>query len=175
MAGSVSSLVRRTGPFAHRNPRLYVLFTLLYIARAYYPVLAIFFTDLGLTLERFVLLNLVWAAAIFLLEVPSGALADTIGRKRLLVIAAGIMVIEMGILLVAPKDGGWLLFALCILNRALSGASPPRRPLTPPGFVRGCRASCGGVAADDAPLPCAEPHPAGRARGPTCQDEPHLT
>jgi MFS family permease len=119
----VSSLIRRTGPFAHRNPRFYVLFTLLYNARAYYPVLAIFFTDLGLTLERFVLLNLVWAAAIFLLEVPSGALADTIGRKRLLVISAGIMVIEMGILLLAPKDGGWLLFALCIVNRALSGAS----------------------------------------------------
>jgi len=119
----VSSLLRRTGPFAHRNPRLYVLFTLLYNARAYYPVLAIFFTDLGLTLERFVLLNLVWAAAIVLLEVPSGALADTIGRKRLLVIAAGIMVVEMGILLVAPKDGGWLLFVLCIVNRALSGAS----------------------------------------------------
>ena len=119
----MSSLLRRTGPFAHRNPRLYVLFTLLYNARAYYPVLAIFFTDLGLSLERFVLLNLVWAAAIFLLEIPSGALADTIGRKRLLVISAAIMVVEMGILLVAPKDGGWLLFALCIVNRALSGAS----------------------------------------------------
>ena len=49
----MSSLLRRTGPFAHRNPRLYVLFTLLYNARAYYPVLAIFFTDLGLTLDDF--------------------------------------------------------------------------------------------------------------------------
>lgn len=119
----VSSLIRRTGPFAYRNPRLFVFFTVLYNARAYYPVLAVFFTDLGLTLERFVLLNLVWALAIFLLEVPSGALADTLGRKRLLVFSAILMVIEMAILLVAPSNGGALLFGLCILNRALSGAS----------------------------------------------------
>ena len=48
----VLSVFRRSGPFAHRNARLYVFFTVLYNARAYYPVLAIFFTDLGLTLER---------------------------------------------------------------------------------------------------------------------------
>ena len=120
---AVLSLLRRSGPFAHRNARLYVMFTVLYNARAYYPVLAIFFTDLGLTLERFVFLNLVWAMAIFLLEVPSGALADTIGRKKLLVFAAVLMVAEMGILLVAPQDGGALLFGLCVLNRLLSGTS----------------------------------------------------
>ncbi|MCW1922562.1 MFS transporter [Luteolibacter arcticus] len=119
----MSSLLRRTGPFAHRNARLYVLFTVLYNARAYYPVLAVFFTDLGLTLERFVFLNLMWALAIFTLEVPSGALADTLGRKKLLVFAAVLMVIEMSILLLAPKNGGTLLFAMCILNRLLSGAS----------------------------------------------------
>ena len=119
----MSSVLNRTGPFVHRNPRLYVLFTTLYNARAYYPVLAIFFTDLGLTLERFVSLNLMWALAIFTLEVPSGAMADTIGRKKLLVFASCVMVVEMAILLVAPKDGGMLLFALCILNRLLSGTS----------------------------------------------------
>ena len=119
----MSSVLRRTGAFAYRNPRLYVYFTVLYNARAYYPVLAIFFTDLGLTLDRFVFLNLMWALAIFLLEVPSGALADTLGRKKLLVFSSLIMVVEMAILLLAPKDGGNLLFALCILNRLLSGTS----------------------------------------------------
>ena len=83
-----------------------------YNARAYYPVLAILFTDLGLSLDEYVLLNAVWAAAIFLLEVPSGALADTIGRKRLLVFSAALMVVEMAVLLFAPKDGGWL-FSRC--------------------------------------------------------------
>jgi MFS family permease len=117
------AIFQRSGPFEGRNPRLFVLFTTLYNARAYYPVLAILFTDLGLTLDQYVLLNGAWAAAIFLLEVPSGALADVIGRKRLLVFAAMLMVVEMAVLLVAPKDGGWLLFALCLVNRLLSGAS----------------------------------------------------
>ncbi len=119
----MSAVLSRTGPFAHRNARLYVFFTVLYNARAYYPVLAVFFTDLGLTLDRFVFLNLMWALAIFTLEVPSGALADTLGRKKLLVFSALLMVCEMVILLLAPKDGGALLFGLCILNRVLSGAS----------------------------------------------------
>lgn len=119
----VSRLLRRTGPFAEGNARLYVLFTVLYNARAYYPILAIFFTDLGLTLDQFVLLNFAWAATIVLFEVPSGALADTLGRKRLLVVASALMVTELGLLLVAPQGGGALLFGLCLVNRILSGAS----------------------------------------------------
>ncbi|MGE9270722.1 MAG: MFS transporter [Verrucomicrobiales bacterium] len=119
----MSSLIARRGAFEHRNPRLFVLFTTLYNARAYYPILAIFFTDLGLSLDQFVLLNFAWAAAIFLLEVPSGALADTLGRKKLLVTSAALMVLEMGLLLLAPKDGGPLLLILCFANRILSGAS----------------------------------------------------
>lgn len=31
----MSSLIRRTGPFVHRNPRLFVWFRVLYNARAY--------------------------------------------------------------------------------------------------------------------------------------------
>jgi MFS family permease len=86
-------------------------------------VLAILFLDLGLTLDQFVLLNLIWAATIFLFEVPSGALADTIGRKKLLVTAAALMVIEMLCLLFAPRDGGSILLILCVINRICSGLS----------------------------------------------------
>lgn len=106
-----------------KNPGRYVWFTTLYNARAYYPILAILFLDLGLTLDQYVMLNLVWAATIFLFEVPSGALADTLGRKSLLVAASVLMVVEMSCLLFAPKDGGWLLFSLCVANRFLSGLS----------------------------------------------------
>lgn len=105
------------------NLRRFVLFTVFYNARAYYPVLAILFLDLGLTLDQFVLLNLIWATTIFLFEVPSGALADTIGRKKLLVFASGLMVLEMLCLLLAPRGGGTMLFTLCILNRVCSGFS----------------------------------------------------
>jgi MFS family permease len=106
-----------------RNPMRYVWFTTLYNARAYYPILAILFIDLGLTLDQYVLLNFVWAASIFIFEVPSGALADTLGRKNLLVAASILMIAEMSCLLFAPKDGGWLLVGLCITNRFLSGLS----------------------------------------------------
>jgi MFS family permease len=105
------------------NPGRYVWFVALYNARAYYPVLAILFLDLGLTLDQYVMLNLIWAATIFLFEVPSGALADTFGRKKLLVTASLLMVAEMSCLLFAPKDGGWLLFSVCVANRLLSGLS----------------------------------------------------
>ena len=43
------------------------------------------FLDYGLTLGQFGMLNGVWAATIVLMEVPSGALADTIGRRNLLI------------------------------------------------------------------------------------------
>ena len=110
-------------PDLRGNPRRFVWFTVFYNARAYYPVLAILFIDLGLTLEQFVLLNLVWAAAIFLFEVPSGALADTLGRKRLLVFSSFLMVAEILCLLLAPRGGGMTLFLLCLANRILSGTS----------------------------------------------------
>ena len=119
----MNALFDRSGPFQGRNARLFVLFTTLYNARAYSPVLAVLFTDLGLSLEQYLLLNAVWAAAIFLFEVPSGALADTLGRKRLLVFSACLMVLEMSVLLFVPKNGDMLLFALCLLNRFLSGTS----------------------------------------------------
>ena len=105
------------------NPRRFIVFTVFYNARAYYPVLAILFLDLGLTLDQFVMLNLVWAATILLFEVPSGALADTVGRRNLLVTAAGLMVCEMLCLLLAPRGGGGWLLGVCVLNRILSGLS----------------------------------------------------
>ena len=100
-----------------------MLFTVFYNARAYYPVLAILFLDLGLTLDQYVLLNLIWAATIFVFEVPSGALADTFGRKKLLVIASMLMVVEMSCLLFAPRGGGTTLLILCVINRFCSGLS----------------------------------------------------
>lgn len=112
-----------TGPFRHKNVRLYAWFTVLYNARAYYPIFAILFLDLGLSREQFLTLNAVWAATIFFLEVPSGALADTIGRKKLLVAAAIMMILEMALLLFAPQNGGWVLLMMAFCNRLLSGAS----------------------------------------------------
>lgn len=119
----VREIFSGSGPFRHRNVRFYAWFTILYNARAYYPIFAILFLDLGLSREQFLTLNAVWAAAIFLLEVPSGALADTIGRKKLLIAAGVMMVLEMALLLFAPQNGGWVLLMMVFANRLLSGAS----------------------------------------------------
>ena len=101
--------------------RWYAWFTTFFNARFYYPILAILFLDLGLTLSQFVTLNAIWAVTIFFAEVPSGALADLIGRRKLLIAAATLMVLEMVVLLVAPKDAGLWLFGFCAVNRVLSG------------------------------------------------------
>ena len=68
---------------AERNVRLFVAFRILFNARFYYPVFMVMFLDFGITVEEFALLNAIWAAAIVILEVPSGALADLVGRRSL--------------------------------------------------------------------------------------------
>ncbi len=113
----------RKSPFEIKNVRLFIAFRVFFNSRFYYPIFTILFLDFGLTLEQFAVLNAFWAAAIVLFEVPSGALADIIGRKNLLVVAGSLMVMEMAILCVAPRNGGWVLFAAFLCNRVLSGAA----------------------------------------------------
>ena len=81
-----------TSPFQIPNVRLFIIFRVLFNARFYYPVFSILFLDFGLTLSQFAILNAVWAATIVLCEVPSGALADSFGRRNLLVFAGSLMV-----------------------------------------------------------------------------------
>ncbi len=124
-------------PAESANPRLFVLFRVLFNARFYYPVYALMFLDFGLTQEHFATLNFVWAVTIVLLEVPSGALADQIGRRPLVIGAAVLMMVEMLVMLLMPvvdkdnfagdKSGHdaaiWVLFTVFIANRILSGAA----------------------------------------------------
>ena len=105
------------------NIRHFIAFRVCFNARFYYPIFAVLFLDFGLSLEQFALLNAVWAATIVLLEVPSGALADIIGRRRLLVGAAALMVAEMTLLCLAPRGNPTMLFAFFLANRILSGAA----------------------------------------------------
>jgi len=110
-------------PFSIRNVRLFIAFRIFFNSRFYYPIFTILFLDFGLTLDQFALLNAAWAAAIVLLEVPSGALADTIGRRKLMVVTGMLMVIEIALLCFVPLGNASLLFAVFIVNRVLSGAA----------------------------------------------------
>jgi MFS family permease len=108
---------------AARNARCFVLFRIFFNCRFYYPIFTILFLDFGLTLEQFAMLNALWAVTIVVLEVPSGALADQLGRRRLVVASAVLMVLEMACLVFMPRGGGLLTFWCFALNRVLSGAA----------------------------------------------------
>lgn len=106
---------------ADSNRKRFIGFRVLFNSRFYYPVLAVFFLDLGLSATQYTLLNFVWAISIVAGEVPFGALADRIGRRPLIVASAACMVLEMSLLLVAPLNGGLVLLLICLANRMLSG------------------------------------------------------
>lgn len=103
------------------NVRRFIWFRLFFNARFYYPVFTILFLDFGLSLEQFAILNVVWAITIVAAEVPSGALADIVGRRRLLVTAAFLMFIEMAVLVLVPVGASGFLFLAFLVNRICSG------------------------------------------------------
>jgi MFS family permease len=110
-----------TSPFSIRNIQLFIAFRVLFNARFYYPVFTILFLDYGLSIEQFALLNTVWAVTIVCAEVPSGALADILGRKYLLVTTALLMVAEMSLLAFVPLGNSTVIFSVFLVNRILSG------------------------------------------------------
>jgi MFS family permease len=108
---------------AEINARCFVWFRILFNCRFYYPIFTVLFLDFGLTIAQFATLNALWAISIVLLEVPSGALADQLGRLRLVRFSAWLMVVEMLCLCLVPIGGGWWTIGLLALNRVLSGAA----------------------------------------------------
>jgi MFS family permease len=109
-------------PFSVKNVRMFVLFRIFFNARFYYPVFTVLFLDYGLSLEEFAILNVAWAVSIVLLEIPSGALADTIGRVKLVRFASCMMLVEMVLIGFAPIGSSWV-FWVFLINRILSGAA----------------------------------------------------
>lgn len=119
------------------NPKWFILFRIFFNSRFYYPVYALLFLDFGLTQEQFAALNFAWAIAIVVLEVPSGALADQVGRRPLVIGAAFLMMIEMAVMLLMPvvslanyegnpeafASASALLFTVFLCNRVISGAA----------------------------------------------------
>jgi len=110
-----------TAPFSIGNIRFFIAFRIFFNSRFYYPVFTILFLDYGLTIEQFAVLNSVWAATIVIAEVPSGALADLLGRKQLLMITSVLMVLEMMLLSFVPLHNMSLVFWAFFANRILSG------------------------------------------------------
>ena len=106
---------------AEKNIRRFIAFRALFNARFYYPVFAIIFLDFGLSLDQFALLNAIWALTIIIAEVPSGALSDLLGRKKLMNATAALMVLELAVWAFAPQGDPDRLFIWLAINRVLSG------------------------------------------------------
>ena len=111
----------KISPFDVNNVKLFIMFRIFFNARFYYPVFTVLFLDFGLTLSQFATLNAVWAATIVLSEVPSGALADIVGRRNLLTVAGSLMTIEIALLCLVPLGKPALVFSVFLINRILSG------------------------------------------------------
>ena len=106
----------------NNNAKLFALFRVFFNCRFYYPIYLVMFLDFGLTITEFATLNLIWAIAIILLEVPSGALADHVGRKRLVILSSILMIGEISVLILTPI-GSPIVFWMFVINRILSGAA----------------------------------------------------
>ena len=107
--------------YAIPNIRLFIAFRVLFNARFYYPVFTVLFLDYGLSLSQFAVLNSVWAVTIVLTEVPSGALADLLGRRLLLIATSLLMIAEMALIAFVPLGNPRLVFWAFLGNRVLSG------------------------------------------------------
>lgn len=69
----------------------------------FYPVAALLFRDTGLTVAQISTLFVIWTLASVLLEVPSGALADTVSRRLLLTVAPLLAAVGFALWALVPS------------------------------------------------------------------------
>ena len=106
---------------AENNTRTFIHYRVFFRARYYYPVFTLLFLDFGLSLSQFAILNSIWALTIVLFEIPLGGLADTIGRRKIVITSAILLNLELLVWLFAPINGGDTLFYFFLVNRIISG------------------------------------------------------
>jgi len=105
-----------------RNITLTYIINSLMWGRFYVPVLALFYIASQVPLHQFAIIMAVFSLTILLFEIPSGFVADLLGKKNTLLIARLMFVIEVAIF--AFADGFWpFLIAKIISGIAVSFTS----------------------------------------------------
>jgi MFS family permease len=84
-----------------------------------YPVYALLFSDAGLSVWQISSLFVIWSGASMLLEVPSGAWADAVSRRLLLVVGPVLTAVAFALWVSAPS---YWVFALGFLLWGLKSA-----------------------------------------------------
>ncbi|NQV89914.1 MFS transporter, partial [Candidatus Uhrbacteria bacterium] len=85
-----------------RNPRLLFWARAFIEIKAMTAVVVLFYLHRGVTMEQVFWLSIIWSFAALVTEVPSGYLADHIGRKRTLLLGAGLLALT--------HFGNWFAF-----------------------------------------------------------------
>ncbi len=89
-----------------------------------YPLYAVMFADKGLNPAQISSLFIVWSITTFILEVPSGSVADKYPRKNVLLFATAIRALAFASWLFIPNYFGYLLgFLLWGINSAFSSGT----------------------------------------------------
>ena len=89
-----------------------------------FPVYALLFADAGLSLGQISLLLALWSVVGIVLEVPSGAWADTVSRRGLLALGAVVYAAAFATWVLVPTFGGFAAgFALWGLSGALTSGT----------------------------------------------------
>ena len=102
-----------------RDIRLFYLFRLLATSYLWVPVSVLFPQSRGLGFDQVMILSAIYSAVIVLIEVPTGALADRIGRRHSM-LAGSLAMVASGI--VAYTAHGFLGFAIAYVLAAVSMA-----------------------------------------------------
>jgi MFS family permease len=86
-----------------------------------YPLYAVMFTDNGLSAAQVAAIMAVWSGSVFVLEIPSGVLADKVSRRKILFWAQIARALGYGCWLVFPSFWGFLVgFLLWGIKSALT-------------------------------------------------------
>lgn len=102
-----------------RDLRLFYLFRLLATSYLWVPIFVAFMRSRGLTFEQIALLHALYSVVVLLVEVPTGALADRLGRRESMMVGALAMVASC---LTAFTAHGFAAFAVAEVLAALSMA-----------------------------------------------------
>ena len=106
------------------NKNLYHVYMILNKSYMIYTMIVLYYIEKGLTFTEIMILNSVSAVTSFLLEVPSGIIADLVKRKYLLVFSSTLTLVALSIILVTNQYHYFIIAAIImgISEAAKSGA-----------------------------------------------------
>ena len=84
--------------------------------RFYYACQEIMFIGIGLSFYQVMLCAIAWSVTVLVAEVPSGALADSLGRRRSCIMGAVFFLASLLLLVMAPPA---LSFPVVLCSRVL--------------------------------------------------------